>query len=73
MHLHSPLPHSGTSSLLGGGIKRIFDLLLQPHVEVVHFDAPLVGSVSLSLVVAMELKNAVMAVMRLIVVSFLNL
>ena len=44
-------------------------LLLQFHVQVVHFDAVLMDGVSLSLVDVMVLENALMAVMRLDVVS----
>ena len=40
----------------------MFVLLLQSRVQVVHFDAQLVVSVSLSLVAVMELENALMAV-----------
>jgi len=47
----------------------MFVLLLQSRVQVVHFDARVVVSVSLSLVAVMELENALMAVMRPDVVS----
>ena len=39
----------------------------------VHFDAALVGSVSLSLVAVMGPENALMAVMRLDVVSYCDI
>ena len=47
----------------------MFVLLLQSRVQVVHFNAVLVASVSLSLVTVMEFKNALMAAMRLTAVS----
>ena len=49
-------------------VQPISVLLLQSRVQVVHFAAVLVASVSLSLDAVMELKNVLMAVMRLDVV-----
>ena len=48
-------------------VQPISVLLLQSRVQVVHFAAVLVASVSLSLDAVMELKNVLMAVMRLAV------